>query len=72
MSKKPDVLVLLPQEQRNALLRDTCIAVFGDRKGAQIWKRLAPTITFKGRQVGDAIDPKDNFWNGVWRIYEAE
>ena len=33
---------------------------FGQADGAE--KSLA----------GDAADPKDNFWGGVWRIYDAD
>jgi hypothetical protein len=72
MPRKPDPFDHLPEPQQLELMRLACHAVFGPAKGDEFWKGIEPSLLFKERQFGDARDPKENFWKGVWRIYEAE
>ncbi|MFO0759234.1 MAG: hypothetical protein U0359_22270 [Byssovorax sp.] len=72
MPRKPSLFDTLPEPERHQVMRFACQLVFGADKGKALWKSMEPALLFKARQLGDAPDPKDNFWKGAWRIYEAE
>jgi hypothetical protein len=72
MPKKPHLFERLSETERLSAMRAACKVVFGQAKGEQIWKGMEPALTWKGRQLGDALAPEENFWKGAWRIYEAE
>jgi hypothetical protein len=72
MASKKDILALLPEQLRVAVLRHFTHGLFGDDVGGELWKQLEPGFTTKLRQPGDAADPEQNFWRGAWRIYDAD
>jgi len=72
MSKNPDSFALMTEEQRHAAWREMCDAVLGPQLGPQVWSRLEPSLSYKKRQIGDDLDPVNNYWEGHWRIHEAK
>ena len=72
MRARPDILAVLPPDERAALIRRTVTAIMGPTMGEQIWKQMEPVLQSKARQPGDAPEPEQNHWKGVWRIYEAD
>jgi hypothetical protein len=46
----------------------------------RLWSQLEPVIRnrighgdpLEPAIVGDADDPKNNYWKGVWQVYRAE
>lgn len=70
---------LLPRHQL-ALFRELASRTFGSEYVDRLWSQLEPVIRDKighggpsdPKIVGDAADPKDNYWKGVWQIYHAE
>jgi hypothetical protein len=46
----------------------------------RLWSQLEPVIRnrighgepLEPTIVGDADDPKNNYWKGVWQVYRAE
>lgn len=70
---------MLPRHQA-ALFRELASRTFGPEYVDRLWSQLEPVMRDKighGGQrdpkiVGDAADPKDNYWKGVWQVYHAE
>lgn len=66
-----------PRELQLAYLLGLCVRSFGHDTTARFYRRLRPVVEDQighGRALapGDAPDPADNFWGGVWRIHRAE
>ena len=60
-----------------AYLLGTASRMFGRKKTAQIYRSTKPIVDDmfghgKRRAPGEADDPSENYWHGVWRIYDAE
>lgn len=70
---------LLPRHQV-ALFREFAARTTGLEYVDRLWKQLEPLLRNKighGEPlepsiVGDAEDPKKNYWKGVWQVYRAE
>lgn len=71
-NRRRDIFEILPEEERIALMRDTVLSMFGETVGLRMWGRMEPALRYKRRQLGDHPDPSQNYWKGVWRIYEAD
>lgn len=72
MPRKPHLFETLSEAERHQVMRFSCHLVFGQQKGNAVWQSMEPSLLFRERQLGDAPAPEDNFWKGIWRIYEAE
>ena len=48
------------------------LAVFGEKKGNEIFENIEACHNYELRQPGDAVLPEDNYWKGRWRVYEAK
>lgn len=72
MAKDPDPLAKMSSHERALALARLCDNVFGEHHGKRIFDKLASALAFKARQIGDAKEPQDNYWKGIWRIYELK
>lgn len=72
MPVRTDILARLSPEGRAKLMRRTVMGIMGPTMGDKIWKQMEPALLDTRRQPGDAERPEDNYWQGQWRIYEAE
>jgi len=72
MPVQRDILAVLSPDERRDLMRHTVMGVLGPVMGERVWKQMEPALLDRRRQPGDAADPAENHWKGVWRIYEAE
>jgi hypothetical protein len=70
---------LLPRHQV-ALFRELASRMMGKEYVDRLWSELEPVIRnrighgepLEPNIVGDADDPKNNYWKGVWQVYHAE
>lgn len=72
MPVRRDILATLPHDERVALMKRSVMGILGPVVGDQVWKQMEPALSRSRRQPGDAPAPEDNYWKGVWRIYEAD
>lgn len=70
---------MTPAGRRDAM-RKLLESTFGERDVERLWQQLEPLIRNRighgepltPKMPGDADDPKDNYWKGVWQVYHAE
>lgn len=62
----------LEPKVRAELLRALAVELLGPEKGALVAEQLEPGVRSRARQLGDAKDPEQNHWKGVWRIHELD
>jgi len=70
----------LPPAEQIVALRALAEATLGKAYVDRMWSRMEPLIRnrighgepLEPRMVGDADDPKNNYWKGVWQVYHAE
>jgi hypothetical protein len=72
MANDTDILAQMPDDVRREAMRDLVYGLFGKGNGGRIWQQMDAALTSKARQLGDAPEPEDNYWQGVWQIYEIE
>jgi hypothetical protein len=72
MPRPTDLFDVMNDEERTSMMRELVTGILGPKQGDALWKQMAPALTEKRRQPGDALDPAENFWGGVWRIHQAE
>lgn len=72
MAKDTDILALMTDDERRTAMRQLVMGLFGEGNGARIWQQMDAALGSQARQLGDAPEPEDNYWHGVWRIYEIE
>lgn len=70
-------ITTFPRELQLAYLLGVCVRTFGHDTTARFYARLRPLVEDKvghGHALapGDAPDPAENFWGGVWRIHRAD
>jgi hypothetical protein len=68
----------LPPELQLAFTLGMASKIFGRQLVQQIYQNMKPLFADMfghghaiKRAVGDADDPKDNYWGGVWQIYDT-
>lgn len=70
----------LTGEEQLRLLKALAERTLGASFVEQQWNLLEPLIRNRighgepltPRMPGDATEPKDNYWKGVWQVYHAE
>ena len=70
----------LPPTEQIAALRALAEATLGQAYVDRMWSRMEPLIRnrighgepLEPTMLGDADDPKNNYWKGVWQLYHAE
>lgn len=72
MAKPKDPLATMPAPVRAKVITDMATNLLGPAAGAAFAKQMVNGMNWKGRQIGDAVEPEKNFWKGAWRIYEID
>ena len=71
---------LLPRNEQYAYAVGMAARLFGRERVAKMIEQVKPLVQDQMGQAqgaekhlaGDAADPKDNYWGGVWRIYDVD
>ena len=54
------------------LMHELVEAVFGKEQTADAWTRLEPLARDVARHGSPTAPPPHDYWEGAWRVYEAE
>ena len=61
----------LPRKLQLAYVLGMAAEFFGRDQVARYYRDIAPLVKDMIGH-GEVPDPKDNYWEGVWQVYEAE
>lgn len=68
----------LPKDLQVAYLLGLAVQMFGESQVRQMYDAFKPLIDDvvgqgrRPRTAGEAEDPADNYWGGVWQIYDTD